>query len=73
MQKLLQSILNPLTSQIKNGSKTCASLTMNGKTSAMKLDCASGAVGTKITMTFANIGDINLVGLGLVVEGSDAC
>ena len=46
---------------------------MAGKTSALLVDCASGAVGKSITMTYANIGDISIDEVNLTVEGSDSC
>jgi len=46
---------------------------MYGKTSAILVDCNSNAYGKKITMTFANIGDINIDEINLDAEGSDKC
>jgi len=58
---------------VKVGKNTCSTVTMKGKTSALLVDCASGATGQKITLTFANIGDINIDEAKLVVSGSDTC
>ena len=46
---------------------------MHGKTTAIKVECATDATGKEITMTFNNIGDINVNGLDLTFEGSGDC
>jgi len=58
---------------IKVGKKTCGTVAMSGKTTALRTECASKASGKKITFTFANIGDINLNSLYLETVGSDDC
>jgi len=58
---------------IKVGSNTCGTVAMSGKTTALATECASGAKGKKITLTFANSADININHIKITSTGEDDC
>ena len=46
---------------------------MSGKTSTVRFDCATNTQGKVMTMTFNDIGDINIEGLYLLFKGIQEC
>jgi len=58
---------------IKIGNKSCATVSMAGKTTAILADCASKAKGKKVTLTFANVSDINIEDVKIHTEGAAGC
>jgi hypothetical protein len=58
---------------VKVGKSTCNTVYMSGKTATVRFDCATNTQGKAITMTFNDIGDIDIEGIFLHFKGVQEC